>query len=202
MNKRLEKQKTRIETREKTDRRLTIIALLLLLFAISIGGIYGYWAGTIADPAAKAKTEELTIGEGKDVNTVLDVTGALAANGKKLVPTDKAVVSKGGTAENVEFFETTYKVFWKEDGTEDIIKPADLVNGTLSITGEGVITGAEAHNNLVKVEVNPASAQITADGAGVDVIVRVTLTEPENKAVYDAIINKKIAVNLNFSVAQ
>lgn len=202
MENRLERQKARQIEREKTDKRLTIIAILLLLFAISIGSIYGYWAGTIANPNEKQEiANEMTIGQGEDVTTVLDVQKTLAAEGKKLVPKDKAALSKGGTAENVEELTTTYKVFWKEeDKANKVIKAEDLVNGTLNINAVGKIDGKV--NDLLVVEVTPNTTDITAEGEGKDVTVKVTLKEPENKAQYDEIINKPITVDLSFSVNQ
>lgn len=200
MERRLDRRKTK-----KKNNKLTIIILLILLLSISVGGIYGYWLDTVANPTAvtnPAQATELTIGKAKTVQTQLDVTGTLAHTGKKLVPADKANLSEGGTQANVEEFTATYTVFWKETGANGAIKAEDLVKGNLTVTGTGVIEGAEAHNGLVQLEITPTNTQITAEGDEVTVTVKVKLKEPSNKAAYDAIIGKSIKVNLTFSVAQ
>ncbi len=59
-----------MENKQKNRKGYTII-LLVLLLAVSIGGIYGYWAGAISNPDAHSEGQEITIGQGKDVNTIL-----------------------------------------------------------------------------------------------------------------------------------
>lgn len=152
------------EEKEKKKRRGFILLLILtLLFSMTVGGLYSYWVGNVANPANQIKnSRELTIGSGKDVNTQIDISGELEANSKKLVPVGKAVVSSGN--DNVEEYTTTYEVYWKETvvGTK-ALKPQDLVNGTLKITSEALINDQADSDNLVNVEINPNNENIIAE---------------------------------------
>ncbi|MDO5037611.1 MAG: hypothetical protein Q4E37_04835 [Tissierellia bacterium] len=176
------------------------LVLLLLLVAVSIGGIYGYWAGEIADPEDVNRSQEITIGEGQSVETELEVTEDLVSEGMKLVPIGKAALSVGGEAANVEAYKGTFTVYWKETEDTDIISSEDQVTRTLSVRGTPSITGATAYNDLVNVTIKPQSTDITADGDPVTVEAIVTLEEPADKAAYDAIVNNPITVGLSFSV--
>ncbi|MDO5044641.1 MAG: hypothetical protein Q4E22_05035 [Coriobacteriia bacterium] len=187
---------------ENNNKKWLIVVLSFLIVAISIGGIYGYWAGTIKNPSEVAKAQEVTIGSAQEVETTLDVTEALAAQGKKLVPAGKTSVSVGQDAENVESFDVTYTVNWKEIENQDIISQDDLVKGTLTVTAAPEIVGATNYNDLVNVVVNPESTEIQADGDAVEVTLKVTLSEPANKVAYDAIVGKTINVKLTFAVTQ
>lgn len=201
MNIRKEKQEVRIEKREKENKKIVLLALLLLLFSISMGGIYGYWVGNVDNPTKKDVNEgtELTIGEANHVTTTLEVSGALQSQGKKLVPANKALLSVGGAEKNVEFYETTYDVAWKD--TSNTVAPGDQITRKLKVTkAEGKIGGTA--NSLLNVEVTPTTTDITANGDVVKVKVKVTLTEPNNKAEYDAVINKPITVDLTFAVEE
>lgn len=55
-----------------------------MIFAVSIASIYGYWAGEVNRPEDNPQSTEITIGEGQEVNTQLDVTAKLEAEGKNL----------------------------------------------------------------------------------------------------------------------
>lgn len=183
-------------------RKSYLIPLLVLLIGISLGGIYSYWVGQVGNPNNYTDQETVVIGAGQSIETELDVTKELANAGKKLVPEGKASVSVGGTEQNVESFEATYTVKWEESGTADVIDSSDAITGTLNVAATSEIEGANEQSGLVNVTVEPTSQEITADGNEVTVRVRVTLTEPANKAAYDAIVGKNIKVNLTFSVEQ
>lgn len=178
--------------------------LLLLLFAfvgVISGGIYSYWAGTIANPANVEDTQSIVIGEGKDVTTEINVTKALQTAGKKLVPAGKVAFSKG--ADNVDKFEYSFKVKWKD--ATNTVKPADNVTGTLTVKEAVTLTGKGGTDRkaLVNVTLTPSTGSIKLnDTADFDVKVEVTLTEPANKSEYDDIINQNISLKLTFSVAQ
>lgn len=187
---------------KKRNKALTLILLLVVMIGVTVGGIYSYWAGTIANPSHAVQAQEVTIGQGKDVNTELDVSQALASSGKKLVPAGKAALSAGGESANVESFDATYTVYWKEAAGDDVISADDNIEGNLAVTATPKINGAETYNNLVNVSISPENTQITADGAAVTITVKVTLSEPADKAAYDAIINQGISVSLNFAVTQ
>ncbi|MDE1536261.1 MULTISPECIES: hypothetical protein [Actinotignum] len=187
---------------ESRKKRWLIPVLLACIFGLLTGGAYTYWAGTVSNPAAHNDSETVVIGQGQNVTTELDVTKALASQGKKLVPAGKTGVSIGGTSENVESFDVTYTVKWQEPDSADVIDASDNVTGTLAVTETHEIEGAAEHNGLVGVEVTPTSTQIKADGESVTVTVKVTLAEPATKAAYDAIVGQNIKVNLTFAVTQ
>lgn len=170
--------------------------LLALLLIVSIGGIYAYWAGEVSNPSDDTENLNVTIGQGQNVQTTLDVTSALANEGKKLVPAGKTAVSVGGKEANVESLKATYTVKWTED-TTNIITEQDKIEGTLKVDAK-----SNDSTGLVQVQVDPASATITADGQAVEVTVTVTMNEPADKAQYDQIAGQNITVDLTFSVAQ
>lgn len=186
----------------KRSKHLALVLILIVMFGITAGGVYSYWAGAVADPADITDGHEVTIGSGKDVTTKLEVTKEIETQGKRLVPVGKAALSTGGTEQNVESFEATYTVYWKESEGDDVISSDDNITGQLSVTATPSISEAEAYNDLVSVSVQPATTQITADGNAVEVTVKVTLEEPADKTAYDAIINRGISVDLTFAVEQ
>ena len=184
---------------EKREKKYYPVLLLTLLFAISISSIYAFWAGIVNSPEDASESQEITIGSGQDVNTQIDVSGTLASEGKMLVPSGKAALSVGGVDKNVESFEVSYQVYWKELDTE-IIASDDNVKGNLEVTAVPTIIGAENYSDLVHATVEPASAEIVADGEMVEVKLVVTLDEPATKEIYDAIVGKQINMDLSFSV--
>lgn len=185
----------------KKKKRL-LWAGLLLLFLVVTGGLYAYWAGTVGNPNEANENPEITIGQGQDVNTELNVTKALKTAGKKLVPEGKVPLSVGGSQDNVDAFEATYTVRWAESGEDATISAKDLIEGNLVVSETHEIEGASNYADLVQVEITPSQQKMTAAGDPVTVTVKVTLKEPENKAAYDAIVGQTIKVNLNFTLAQ
>lgn len=185
---------------ENKHNKKPLIVMLVLMLGLIVGGVYTYWAGDVGNPEPYEDNQEVLIGQGESVQTELNVTKALASEGKKLVPAGKAIVSAGGEAENVESFDVTYTVYWQESGDMDIIDADDLIECTLTVQATPSIQNAQEHSGLVNVAVDPSTAQITADGDAVEVQVRVTLTEPADKATYDSIAGQTINVQLTFTV--
>lgn len=188
--------------KKNKKRAIYILIFALCIFSVVSGGLYAYWAGNVSNPAAKVKDVEIVnVGAGKDVTTTLVVSDP-QKDTKKLVPTNKAAFSVGGTSDNVETVTKSITVKWTD--SENIVSKNDNVTGTLTVTATPEIQGAQSANwNLVNVVATPSSTAIKLnDDNTVTVNVTVTLREPSTKAVYDDIINKPILVHLNFSVAQ
>lgn len=187
--------------RRKNQLVLSIALLLLMFVAIISGGIYSYWAGTISDPTQEASNRTVTVGEAENVTTTLNITELLGD--KRLVPVGKVPVSVGGAADNVDSYVDTFQVTWNEPNNS--VVAADGVTGTLTVTATPTLTGTNSvdYSNLVNVTVDPGSTSVILnDSTAKSVTMTVTLTEPENKIVYDAIINQTITVDLTFDVAQ
>lgn len=187
--------------RRKNQLVLSIALLLLMFVAIISGGIYSYWAGTISDPTQEASNRTVTVGEAENVTTTLNITELLGD--KKLVPVGKVPVSVGGADDNVDSYVDTFQVTWNEPNNS--VVTADGVTGTLTVTATPTLTGTNSvdYSNLVNVTVDPGSTSVILnDPTAKSVTMTVTLTEPENKIVYDAIINQTITVDLTFDVAQ
>lgn len=187
-----------MEMKERERNRKSLAVFLMLILGFAIGGVYAYWAGEVNAPEAHEDPTNITIGAGKDVKTVLDVTGDLNADGKTLVPENRTGSSVGGESSNVESLEKTFTVKWKEKDS-DIISGSDEIKRTLKVTSSAKIVGAnDSNNELVNVEIDSSSQEITTDGDDVTVNVKVTLTEPATKAVYEDIAGKPIEVTLTF----
>lgn len=187
------------KSRKRKNQLMLTIALLVLMFiAVVAGGIYSYWAGTILAPTEATRNRDITVGQAENVTTTIDITEALGT--KKLVPPGMVAVSVGGADDNVDSFVDTFNVTWSETGT--VISASDNISGTLAVTATPSLTGTDAvdYSTLVNVTVNPASSAIVLDGTAVPVTVTVTLTEPANATVYNAIINQTITLDLTFNV--
>lgn len=164
----------------------------MLLVSASVGGAYAYWAGTVNAPAQKDDTIAINIGEGKAIDTVLTVNGDGGASGKVLVPAGQTANSViPGSGSLTEEVTVVYTVGWSG---------VTGATGTLNVAkGSVTIDGSTANAGLVNVTITNVSTPITT-GTNVTVTVKVTLTEPANKAVYTAVAKKAIAIPLTFSV--
>lgn len=203
MRERYSSRSRAVATSKKRKNQLILsIALLLLMFvAIISGGIYSYWAGTISDPTQEASNRTVTVGEAENVTTTLNITELLGD--KKLVPVGKVPVSVGGAVDNVDSYVDTFQVTWNEPNNS--VVAADGVTGTLTVTATPTLTGTNSvdYSSLVNVTIDPSSTSVILnDATAKNVTMTVTLIEPENKTVYDAIINQTITVDLTFDVAQ
>lgn len=175
--------------------------LFLLMVGVTTGGAYAYWAGTVHNPDNALTDYDIVIGEGAEVHTELNLSEALNATGKKLVPVGKVGQSAGGSETNTDTFEVTYNVLWREKEGTDILKVQDEIRRSLNFASAVTIGGKTANAELFTVTFNPADPQITAEGAAVPVTVTVRMTEPGTKAIYDQVAGANVNVNLTFSVS-
>ena len=177
----------------KKRQKFILVAILMLLVSASIGGAYAYWAGTVNAPTPEDETIAINIGEGKEVATVLNVSGDNGAQNKVLVPAgqiDNSVeVPEGSTL--VEEVTVVYTATWTG---------VTGATGTLNVAkGDVTIDSSATHAGLVNVTITDASTAITT-GTNVTVTVEVTLTEPADKTAYTEIAGKAIAIPLTFNV--
>ena len=174
---------------KKTTKKFAI-ALLALLGVVSTGATYAYWQGAVLG-ANQDVAEKINIGHASEIETAVNVS--YLTDGKELVPSGR--VENSATQTDLVAFD--FSVTWTD---EDAVLADAVANGSLSVTVTGkTIAGAAANIELVNVTL-PSAQAIVLSGSAVDVHVEVTLTEPETKAVYDAIIDQEIIVALNFAV--
>lgn len=183
--------------KSKVNKTVFLILLIVVAAALSVSTL-SYWAEAVANNATGAQnSNNITIGAGGQVQTSLVLnTGAVGE--KVLVPTGKAVVS-ANPENSVEFKDIEYSIKWKSDN----INAAQGTKGALSAqvnTNDIKIGGDGTYKGLIVTEIVDFDPDIYADGDEVKVTVRVTLTEPDSKAVYDAIINKEFLIPVTFTV--
>ncbi len=177
----------------KTRKKLMFLAILIFLLSASVSSAYAYWAGTVNAPAEESDTISINIGEGGTVTTEIVVNGDGGAAGQVLVPTgqtDNSVDPESGSL--TEKVTVVYTVGWTG---------VTGATGTLNVAmGSVTIDGSETtHADLVNVTITSENTAITG-GTDVTVTVKVTLTEPANKTIYDAIKGKAISIPLTFKV--
>jgi hypothetical protein len=173
----------------KNLKRKNLVLALLVLFALAVTGTsYAYWAASVA-VEDNEQNETINIGTGQAVTTTVAVTGG-DYDGKDLVPAGR-VNSSTETASIV----LTYEVDWTETGTA-----VDGIAGTLSAVASNKQGDT---NDLVNISVvlTDGSAIAVNDAGTYTVTVTITMTEPADKAEYDAIANATITFDLTFAVA-
>lgn len=153
-----------------------IVALVLALVGLTVSS-FAYW-----DQLTTKDSREITISEGAVISINQQVNPT-----EKLIPVE-AVLGEGETHE-VTF---TYDVKLSKKAVNDLILNVTLTNKT--------IDGSTEHADLVNVEINPLTSTVNQEGT--QVVVKVTLTMPENNLQYEAIKNKAIAFELTFSATQ
>lgn len=202
----------------KKTRKLLVVALLMFLVAAASGGAYAYWAGTINNPADKQDTDgiSITVGVGADVATHIEINNPVLSN-KILVPAGRSADGSSKPVapdELVEQLVYNYEVNWKRTsggigtGTEgtltvkvtnlkvgdvtdsDALALVNIVDGDSNASFKAV--GGVSYTTKIKLE----------DATSFDVPLKVTITEPANKAEYDKIANKTITFDVTFSIAQ
>ncbi len=174
----------------KNLKRKNLVLALLVLFALAVTGTsYAYWAASVA-VTDNTQNETINIGAGQAVTTTVAVTGG-DYDGKDLVPAGRVVNSSTETASIV----LTYEVDWTETGTA-----VDGIAGTLSAVASNKQGDT---NDLVNISVvlTDGSAIAVNDAGTYTVTVTITMTEPADKAEYDAIANATITFDLTFAVA-
>ena len=183
-------------------KRGLVISLLLLLAVVTSGFTYAFWAASVSN-ANHTATGTVVIGEGKAVTTAVTV-GDQTGTGP-LVPSGKAADSQGLA---VEYVILQFSVTWTAPVTT-----ADGATGTLAATISDkkiatstdnaglVVTAVQIGGTVTGSTLNGGgNTEITVNGDPVNVYVKVTLTEPSNQAIYNAINGKNITFNLNFTI--
>lgn len=203
----------------KKTRKLLVVALLMFLVAAASGGAYAYWAGTINNPADKQDTDgiSITVGVGADVATHIEINNPVLSN-KILVPAGR---SADGSSEPVapsdvlvEQLVYNYGVDWKRTsggigtGTEGTltVKVTNLKVGGVTDSDALALVNIVDENSTASFKAVGGVSYTTKikleDATSFDVPLKVTITEPANKAEYDKIANKTITFDVTFSIAQ
>lgn len=170
-------------------KRSLLIMLLVMLAMVTSGFTYAFWASSITGNNNTA-TGTITIGEGGTVATAVTVGNETATG---LVPT--------GFEDDVNTFSSidlTYTVAWTS-----LVDDADGAVGTVSAVASSIlIGGSSTYAGLVTVDVATAATNVnvTLNGATVDLIVTVTLSEPLTQAAYEAVAGANITFTLTFTV--
>lgn len=176
------------------NNNLLKILLIVLLLAVSMGGVYAYWVGTVEGAESDETAPTINIGQGVDVATKLTVTPTPPTG--KLVPSGK--ISKSNGSDNVESLNIPVEIKWEEDGSDDIISAADNILGDLTFKAEVDTKFAD----LLTVEASPASPMdIVADGNAVTLNVVVKFArEPKDQDEYDAVAGTSLPIKMSASV--
>lgn len=156
-----------------------LVVLLLFVAVSGTAGAYAYW-----DDLQRSQSETLMVGEG----TSLELATTVAApEGKVLVPA--GVVMK---ANDVDSITLKYQVQLDKEANEDLILSSWIEDLTLA--------GSKELAELINVEIELGESTVNADA--VEVIVTITLDEPETKEIYEQVINGEIAFNIFFQADQ
>ncbi|XMB72875.1 hypothetical protein RJI07_02940 [Mycoplasmatota bacterium WC30] len=153
---------------------IAVIAVALVLGGTALA--FSYW-----DNLEQTSNETITIGEGVSLDVV---AVAAAPAGKVLVPS--GVVLK---ANDVESIVLTYNV---------ALDSAALTDLDLAVVASDIQIGGETTNASL-ITVNVSQAATTVNDANVLVTVTVTMAQPADVTVYNAIINQPITFLLTFT---
>ena len=164
---------------KKNKRLITLLLPLLLLSGVSaVASTYAWW-----NTLTYAQNETVQLGDGVAV-TVNAV--AVAPAGKGLVPVDTLTNSNTQVEEVI----LTYNVGFNKTVTETF---------NLTVVASNEKIGGDATNaGLVNIDI---TAPLTVDNAGAVVSVKVTLTDPADETVYNAVKNQPITFTLTFTAA-
>lgn len=176
------------------NNNLLKILLIVLLLAVSMGGVYAYWVGTVKGAESGETAPTINIGEGMDVATKLTVTPTPPTG--HLVPSGKTAKSTG--SDNVESLTIPVEIKWEEDGTDNIISAADKILGELTFKAEVDTKYAD----LLTVTVDSESPMdIVADDDAVTVNVEVKFArEPKDQNEYDTVAGTSLPIKMSASV--
>ena len=165
---------------KKNKRLITLLLPLLLLSGVSaVTGVYAYWN-------LLEKTESAVVNVGEGLETFVDAK-VLAPEGKELVPSG-TITDRDLQVDKVEL---KYEV-----------KLSKAVSAALDLTvvaSEKKIGGDPTYANLVNIAIDAPTK--LGGVAPQEVTVTVTITEPANETVYNAIKNKAITFRLTFTTA-
>ncbi len=160
-------------------RKLLAILVIALLFA-GTGVAYGYWDNLVVEE------NDVTITVGEGVTLSVSVKDAIPSG--VLIPAN--AVLKAGDLQEVEF---SYNV--KLDQTV-------LTDLDLSVVASNVkINGSTANAGLVNIVITDNNSS-KVNSSDVVVTITVTLSDPADLAVYNAIYNQDITFDLTFTATQ
>jgi hypothetical protein len=185
---------------EKMKSRKFGIGLLVMLAFVVTTGTFAYWASGVAEPADEVVTETITIGEGNEVTTSIDLTNNSTLG--TLVPANQSGNSVGTTVESITL---SYNILWEEDGTQTQL--ADTTT-TGVITATPIVTVTTGGNDVTAtvgslVVVTPGGSNpssITLDGSAAIFTYTVTLTEPTTQAQYDDLATGEIEIEITWVI--
>ena len=135
--------------KRKSNKKLTI-ALLALLGVVSTAGTYAYWQGTVKAPTDLVDSNQITIGSGADVATVITLNDP-AAPGKALVPTG-FVVNSATETDTVVY---DYVVTWLPTDEELSGKTGKDADASATLTVSAVVS----LNGVTTPEIGRASCR-------------------------------------------
>jgi len=168
------------------------IGLLVMLALVVTTGTFAFWASGIIGDGSEGITGTVTVGTGEEVTTTVNVTSQ--SGGLALVPSGRVVDANTQTDSVV----LTFPVTWVENGTNNSF---DGNSATLAAVISNIkIDNATTYAGLANVNITTNPGTVTLDGDVVDVIVTVTLTEPNNQTEYTAVAGKDITFDITFTV--
>jgi hypothetical protein len=182
--------------------RKLVIGLLIMLAVLASGFTYAFWAGTVQAPVNGTDNRVITIGEGNEVETVLDLS-TVTFNSGILVPA--GMDNEVGEVDQVS---VSFDVFWDNDGLSGASLDDSTTTGTLNYSyvvvvkdDLGAVISDVNVTNLVVVSPAAGNTSITLDDSvETTVAFTITLTEPNSVAEYNAIANGSIEIAFTFTV--
>lgn len=177
-------------------KRKFIISLIAIMFAIVALGAstYAYWSSI--DLTAEVANSQVTIGEGRTATVTASLKSTLPA-GKVLVPAGQAVnsVNPNNSVESVTF---KYEVIWIDD-------LVGYTGSNVDYTISDVKIGTDnSYASLVKI--NGVLAEDYEDSQSINmndvanITLNLTLDEPGDATVANAIFEKNITFTVTFDV--
>ena len=175
--------------KQKTKSKgLMILNIILLLSLVTIP-VYAYWASNVKAPDEVTDDTTITIGEGAEVTTTVEVTGS-ADSALDLVPVGREVA--GQSVSSITF---TFDVVWA--GTSDATSAA---NATGDLSASAVLSGPGAAE-LALFTVSTYTTTRVTYGSTTPVSITVTFThEPVDAAQYNLIANALLNLAVTFTV--
>jgi len=197
----------------KNRKKLIIFAILIFLLSASASGAYAYWAGTVNAPAEESDTISINIGEAKPIDVMLSFTKD--SSSLKLVPAGQKNNSLD-SANCVEEFVVNYEFTLIPDPAMSV-NPNDIAAELKFEVGQITLGGVTTYASLVNITAEywhepvdeypgewkalyplPSGNVWLYNGYNRKVKVKVTLTEPATKAIYDEVFGKEISIPLTF----
>lgn len=172
----------------KNNKKLLLALTLIIISALAATSIsYAFWLSSVKPPNDKDDSISVTIGNGTEATTTITL-GSKTGLGTLNPGSDNKLT-------------ITVPVKWTTDNTD-----ATGYTGTLSVvvdTAEGKsikIGDDDTYKDLIVVTPDTPKNITINDTNFVDVTITVSLTEPENQTIYDAIKGKTVTIPLIFKV--